>query len=84
MADDLSDLAADPEQLGKPVGRDAALDRPSAARELGIAGAVERFEQLVAAAVDSIPPCPGAPQLRALMQLEANRFLPKELARRAA
>jgi geranylgeranyl diphosphate synthase, type II len=84
VADDLSDLAADPERIGKPVGRDAALGRPSAARELGIAGAVERFEQLVAAAVDSIPPCPGAAQLRALMQLEANRFLPKELARRAA
>jgi geranylgeranyl diphosphate synthase type II len=84
VADDLRDLAAEPGEIGKPVGRDAALGRPSAARELGIAGAVERFEQLVASAIDSIPPCPGAAQLRALMQFEANRFLPKALARRAA
>ncbi len=31
VADDIRDVAADPEELGKPVGRDAALGRPSAA-----------------------------------------------------
>ena len=84
VADDLRDLASDPEEIGKPVGRDAALDRPSAAREFGLAGAMQQFEQLVAAAVDAIPQCPGQAQLRALIQLEVQRFLPKEFARLAA
>jgi geranylgeranyl diphosphate synthase, type II len=84
VADDLRDYAADPDDIGKPVGRDAALDRPSAARELGLAGALQQFDQLVTAAMDAIPPCPGQSQLRALIQLEVQRFLPKELSRRAA
>ena len=31
VADDIRDVAADPEDLGKPIGRDVALGRPSAA-----------------------------------------------------
>ena len=84
VADDIRDVAGDPELLGKPIGRDLALDRPSAARELGVPGAVRRLEQLVAAALGSIPPCPGAAELRALILLEARRLLPEELSRRAA
>jgi geranylgeranyl diphosphate synthase type II len=70
--------------LGKPVGRDAALDRPSAVSELGIGGAVRRLERLVAVAIDSIPPCPGAAELRSSILLESRRFLPEKLSRRAA
>jgi geranylgeranyl diphosphate synthase type II len=84
VADDIRDVAADPQDLGKPIGRDVALDRPSAARELGLTGAIERFDQLVAEAADSIPHCSGAAGLRALIHMEAQRFLPKELAQRAA
>jgi geranylgeranyl diphosphate synthase type II len=40
VADDLRDVAADANELGKPVGRDVALDRPSAARQYGFGGAV--------------------------------------------
>ena len=40
VADDLRDVACDPAEIGKPIGRDAALGRPSAAGELGIAGAL--------------------------------------------
>ena len=84
VADDIRDVAADVDELGKPVRRDAALGRPNAASEWGLAGAVQRLKQLVAEAVESIPPCSGAAGLRALIVTEAQRFLPKELARRAA
>jgi geranylgeranyl diphosphate synthase, type II len=84
VADDLRDAAGNAEDLGKPVGRDAALDRMSAARELGIDGALMRLDDLVDEAIASIPRCPGAAELRTLIRLEAQRFLPKELVRVAA
>jgi geranylgeranyl diphosphate synthase type II len=84
VADDLRDAAGSSEDLGKPVGRDVALGRPSAARELGIAGAMRRLEQLVAGAIAAIPACPGAAALREVIVAEADGLLPKELARRAA
>lgn len=88
VADDIRDVAADPELLGKPMGRDAALCRPSAASELGLGGALAHFDRLVAAAIDAIPPCPGAAQLKALVGAEAERLVPQtlsaELARLAA
>jgi len=84
VADDLRDVAGDPEELGKPVGRDLALDRCSAARELGIDGAIDRLERLVEEAVDSIPACPGAAELRLLIRRQAQRFVPAGLARIAA
>lgn len=84
VADDLRDVAGDAEKLGKPTGRDAALGRPSAAGELGIAGALARLEHLVAGAIASIPACPGAADLRAAMLIETARLVPEELARRAA
>jgi geranylgeranyl diphosphate synthase type II len=84
VADDIRDVAGDPDELGKPVGRDAALGRCSAARELGLAGAIAHLDRLVAEAIESIPRCPGAAELRTLIQIESQRFLPKELARAAA
>lgn len=84
VADDIRDAAADPEEMGKPAGRDVALDRPSAARELGLSDAVARFRLLMKEAVESIPDCPGAADLRAHMIAEAKQFLPEELSRRAA
>ena len=84
VADDLRDVVSDPGELGKPTGRDAALGRPSAVQDLGMVGAQDRFEYLVTNAVESIPPCPGQDDLRALITVESSRFLPKELARRAA
>lgn len=84
VADDLRDVVSDATELGKPTGRDAVLGRPSAVRDLGLVGAQDRFEYLVTSAVDSIPPCPGRDDLRALITMESGQFLPKELARRAA
>jgi geranylgeranyl diphosphate synthase type II len=84
VADDLRDAVADPDEIGKPTGRDLALDRPSATRELGVDGAMSRLEDLVRRSIASIPPCRGAADLRALIMLEAKRLVPKSLARHAA
>lgn len=84
VADDIRDVAASPLDIGKPVGRDAALGRPSAANELGLNGAIRRFEQLIAEAVESIPACPGASSFRSLIRHEADRLLPDEVVSLAA
>jgi geranylgeranyl diphosphate synthase type II len=79
VADDIRDVAGNAAELGKPVGRDAALGRPSAVAELGINGALERFEFLVSGALEAIPPCAGGRALAALMLAEARRLLPRDL-----
>ena len=76
LADDIRDVAAEPDWLGKPVGRDAFLGRPSVVREFGVAAAVHQFQQMVEAAVDAVPVCAGAPQLRALVRSESERLVP--------
>jgi geranylgeranyl diphosphate synthase type II len=84
VADDLGDACAEPDEMGKPLGRDAALGRPSIVRELGVDAAVLRLEELAAAAADAIPPCRGAADLRALIRGEARRLMPRSLDRTAA
>jgi geranylgeranyl diphosphate synthase, type II len=79
-ADDIRDACASESEIGKPIGRDAALGRPNAVQELGVSGAVKRLEQLVRDAIASIPPCPGAADLKALVQSEAKRLLPQSLS----
>lgn len=78
VADDIRDVIADSALIGKPVGQDLLLDRPSAARELGLEGAVLHFDSLIDAAIDSIPPSPGAELLRHLVVSEARRLVPTE------
>jgi geranylgeranyl diphosphate synthase type II len=80
VADDLCDAVEDEASLGKPVGRDAALGRPSAVAMFGLDGAVARLRRLSEAAVAAIPPCPGQAPLRALMRQEAQRLVPRKLA----
>jgi geranylgeranyl diphosphate synthase, type II len=83
-ADDIRDACADPDEIGKPTGRDPMLGRPNAVAELGVAGAVARLDQLVAAAIASIPPCRGAEDLRQLVRSEARRLLPRSLSKQTA
>ncbi len=83
VADDLRDVAASAQELGKPVGRDALLNRPSAAGELGVDGAIARLRSLVIEAIEAIPDCPGRAQFAEVLKAEAQRILPKELAQRA-
>ncbi|MBT9490610.1 MAG: polyprenyl synthetase family protein [Rubrivivax sp.] len=83
VADDVRDVMADPVQLGKPVGRDRALGRPSSATEQGLDGAIAHFDRLVACAIEAVPPCRGAPQLRALVHAEGERLVPRAWGHRA-
>ena len=84
VADDLRDATSTAEELGKPVGRDQALGRPSAVRELGVDGAIDRLRRLAAEAVLAVPDCLGQSDLRAHILSETQRLLPRELAARAA
>jgi len=84
VADDLLDAVSSEADTDKPVGRDAALDRPSAVRAYGIQGALALLESLTKAAADSIPDCQGAAPLRALIAQEARRLVPKSLSHAAA
>jgi geranylgeranyl diphosphate synthase type II len=84
VADDLLDAVAQPHEAGKPTLRDAALARPSVVSMRGIDGAVARLRALVAQAVASVPECPGAEPLRALVLQVAKRLVPAELKQSAA
>ncbi len=82
VADDIRDVASRPEDLGKPTGQDAVHGRPSAAAELGLNGAIERLGDLVRGAIASVPDCPGAADLQAMIRTEMRRMLPKAIAAR--
>ena len=77
VADDIRDVMADPQLLGKPTGQDISLGRPSSAIDLGLTGAIEHFESLVDAASKSVPDGPSAEALRKLVQLESERLVPR-------
>ena len=83
VADDIRDVVADPDVIGKPVGRDVALGRPSVARELGLREAIRRFDRLVVSTANAIPACRGAAQLRALVRHESERLVPRAWAEHA-
>jgi len=69
VADDLRDVAGSAENLGKPVHQDAANHTPNFVAELGFDGAMAHFEELLQAASDAIPDCPGRQALA--QQIEA-------------
>ena len=84
IADDLLDAVSASADCDKPIGRDAALQRPSAVRELGLDGAHARLKAVVAEAAAAIPPCEGAKALQDLVRMQALRLVPKQLALSAA
>lgn len=73
VADDIADVMADPRQLGKPTGVDQRHGRPSALRQLGIEGALARRNQLLGAAVQAVPACPGREALQQQFRAIASR-----------
>jgi geranylgeranyl diphosphate synthase type II len=79
-ADDIRDVVGDPRVMGKPIGRDVALLRPSTASELGLDGAIAHFDRLVGFAIAAVPECRGAEQLRQLVRLEAERLVPQTMS----
>ncbi len=84
VADDIRDVAETSAETGKPEGQDAAHGRPNTARELGLDGALDLLDALLADAAASIPECDGAAALRALVSMQAARLTPKHLARNTA
>jgi geranylgeranyl diphosphate synthase type II len=81
VADDIRDVAASIEVMGKPAGRDVALHRPSSASELGLGGAIAHFDRLVAQAIAAVPECDGAALLRAIVRSESERLVPSDTVR---
>ncbi len=81
VADDVRDVVATSQLLGKPAGRDRALSRPSSAAELGLCGAIEYFDRLVERSIEAIPDCDGAALLRALVRAESERLVPQDSVR---
>jgi geranylgeranyl diphosphate synthase type II len=84
VADDIRDVVLDSHDLGKPGGQDAALGRPSSARELGLEGALAEFHRLVQATLLTVPVCPGAARFRQLIRQQASRLMPQQLLQRSA
>lgn len=77
VADDIRDVMGHAETLGKPVGQDAQHGRPSAAADLGLAGALSYFQKLMDAAVDSVPSCAYRQAMQQLVRLESERLVPQ-------
>ncbi len=83
-ADDIGDCQSDADAMGKPVGQDAALGRPSIVAVVGLSEALRQFDAMVEEAVALVPGCPGETELKALMVTEARRLLPRHVLTRAA
>jgi geranylgeranyl diphosphate synthase type II len=77
VADDIRDVMLNSTELGKPAGQDAQHQRPSAAADLGLLGAVDHFRGLMQHAVDSIPDCTSRSALRHLVWQESERLMPQ-------
>jgi len=84
VADDIKDVYGNPEALGKPVGQDALLGRPSMALEHGIDGAAAQLKHQISVALASIPDCDGREHLKNTILSESSQFLPRDLFRQAA
>jgi geranylgeranyl diphosphate synthase, type II len=83
VADDIRDVAGFSDEIGKPVGQDAANGLPNMVSELGFDGAMTHFEALLGRAVEQIPPCPGQGPL-ARQIVDVSRGMVSKIARRAA
>jgi geranylgeranyl diphosphate synthase type II len=84
VADDLFDALQPAGASDKPIGQDVMFARPNAVAAFGVEGATARLKSLIAEAVEAVPPCPGAGEIRALVRFTAQRRAPKPSARSAA
>ncbi len=80
IADDIRDVVDTDASFGKPTGQDAAHGRPSAAREMGVRGAVRALATMTDDIIAMVPACPGQAHLQAAIRAETKRFLPEGLA----
>ncbi len=76
VADDLRDALCDEAELGKPAGQDDLHGRPNAVTQLGIRGAVNRLDAILAGAIASIPKCRGEAALAQMVRAYADKLVP--------
>lgn len=79
IADDIRDVCASVEEIGKPTGQDEANNRPNIAREIGVDGAVQLLKRMIAEAIEKIPECPGRGELQKQIAEEGQQFLPENM-----
>lgn len=84
VADDLRDALCTEAELGKPVLQDTAHARPNAVSQLGVRGAVQRLDDILAGAISSIPSCKGEAILAQMVRAYADRLVPAAARRRMA
>lgn len=69
LADDVADVLGDPAKLGKPVGRDRDLGRPTAVPDAArVDEALARLEDAAEETVSAVPLCPGEGELRRFVE----------------
>jgi geranylgeranyl diphosphate synthase type II len=74
IADDVLNETSTPEQLGKAVGSDSALDKLTYPKLMGLRQSRELADNLIQSAVQSLTPFgPNADQLKALAQFTVDR-----------
>lgn len=77
LRDDIDDVGAGEEDLGKPVGRDALLGRPNAALQVGVDGCQAKRHEIIDAVRELLgPPTPENEALHHLVE-EVTRPAPR-------
>lgn len=76
VADDISDVLADPHLSGKPKGQDAANARPNAVFDVGLDAAFEKLSELLFRVEKTIPPCSKRDEVKDWVRKVISRFLP--------
>ena len=76
VADDLRDALCSEAELGKPAGQDDLHGRPNAVTQLGLRGAVNRLDDILAGAIASIPKCNGEAALAQMVRAYADKLVP--------
>jgi geranylgeranyl diphosphate synthase type II len=72
-ADDVADASASADAIGKPIGMDETLGRPSVVKVIGLEGARRRAKQHLRDARAAVPPGPGEALVCAWMDRFAAR-----------
>lgn len=73
LADDILDCTACASELGKPVGQDLRLGRPSAVLQLGLDGAYAALGRAIARCSELVPATPAADHFRAWLSMLLRR-----------
>ncbi|GAB5376593.1 MAG: polyprenyl synthetase family protein [Acuticoccus sp.] len=80
IADDLRDRFGSTHEIGKPIGRDAALERPNSIDAYGLDGSVALLRRQIADATDAVPDLAEANLLRRFIADQAERIMPSHPA----